>query len=90
MPSLSPTIAALTLRMAHAAEDELVAARVRAGGTHTREAKRGPWRGLTPEGTRYSTAWTAIFRVRDGKIVEQWLDSPGVPTASNVQGTEEE
>ena len=30
------------------AEGELVAVRVSAGGTHTREAERGPWHGLTP------------------------------------------
>lgn len=72
------------------AEGKLVAVRVRAGGTHTRQAERGSWRDLTPDGTRYSTTWTAIYRVRGGKIVEQWLDSPGLPAASNAQGTEEE
>lgn len=72
------------------AEGELVAVRVTAGGTHTRQAEGGPWRGLTPDGTRYSTTWTAIYRVRHGKIVEQWLDGPASPTASNAQPTEEE
>lgn len=64
------------------AEGDLAAVRVSAGGTHTRQADAGPWRGLTPDGTRYTTTWTAIYRVRDDKIVEQWLDSPGLPTAS--------
>ncbi|HEX8916950.1 MAG TPA: ester cyclase [Chloroflexota bacterium] len=66
------------------AEGELVAVRVSAGGRHTRQAEGGPWLGLTPDGARYSTTWTAIYRVRDGKIVEQWLDSPGLPTASET------
>jgi predicted SnoaL-like aldol condensation-catalyzing enzyme len=43
------------------AEGELVAVRVRASGTHA-------------SGTPVTTTWTEIFRVRDGKIVEAWLD----------------
>lgn len=62
-----------------------MAVRVRAGGTHTQQAERGPWRGLRADVTRFSTTWTAIYRVRDGKIVEQWLDSPGLPTGIKVE-----
>lgn len=66
-------------------EGDLVAVRVSAGGTYTRRVEVGPWRGLTSDGTRYSTTWTAIYRVQHGKIVEQWLDSPGLPTASDEE-----
>src|SRR5579859_305206 len=43
------------------AEGELVAVRVRAGGMHS-------------SGVSVTTTWTQIFRVRNGKIVEAWLD----------------
>ena len=43
------------------AEGEMVAARVQASGTHT-------------SGAAVSTTWTQIYRVRDGQIVESWLD----------------
>jgi predicted ester cyclase len=66
------------------AEDDLVAVRVFAGGTHTQQAELGPWRGIAPSGKRYTTTWTAIYRVRDDKIVEQWLDGAGLPTTSEA------
>lgn len=43
------------------AEGDLVAVRVRAGGIHS-------------SGAAVTTTWTEIFRVRDGKIAEAWLD----------------
>ena len=43
------------------AEGELVAARVRASGTHA-------------SGAAVATTWTQIYRVRNGQVVESWLD----------------
>jgi predicted SnoaL-like aldol condensation-catalyzing enzyme len=61
---------------------EVEALLVSAGGTHTRLVEVGPWRGIPPSSKRYTTTWTAIYRVRDGQIVEQWLDSPELRTTT--------
>ena len=51
------------------AEGDLVVARTTVSGTHS-----GPLFGVAATGIR--TTWTAIamYRFRDGKIVEQWLN----------------
>jgi predicted ester cyclase len=37
-------------------------------GTHT-----GPWMGLAPTGKKVSVPMMTIHRIRDGKIVEDWV-----------------
>jgi steroid delta-isomerase-like uncharacterized protein len=44
-----------------------VVARVKCAGTHS-----GPFMGLQPTGRRLSWAATFVFRIEDGKIVEEW------------------
>lgn len=48
-------------------EEDLVAARWTATGTHT-----GPWGSLEPTGKRASFSGVNIFRFRNGKVVEIW------------------
>lgn len=54
------------------AEGELVAVRVRAGGIHS-------------SGVAVTTTWTEIFRVRNGKIVEAWLDVDNLGLSRQLQ-----
>ena len=49
------------------AEDDLVAARWTAEGTHS-----GPWGGIAPTGKRARFSGVNFFRMRDGKVVEIW------------------
>jgi predicted ester cyclase len=49
-------------------EDDLVAARWTATGTHT-----GPWGSLEPTGKRATFSGVNIFRFADGKVVEIWI-----------------
>ena len=48
-------------------EDDLVAARWTATGTHT-----GPWGALEPTGKRATFSGVNIFRIVGGKVVEIW------------------
>jgi steroid delta-isomerase-like uncharacterized protein len=48
-------------------EDDLVAARWTATGTHT-----GPWGSLEPTGKQATFSGVNIFRFADGKVVEIW------------------
>jgi steroid delta-isomerase-like uncharacterized protein len=52
------------------AEGDKVVARWRAEGTHT-----GSFQGVPPTGRRASITGITIFRLRDGKIVEEWGES---------------
>jgi len=60
------------------AEDDLVAARWVASGTHTGT----PFAGLEPSGRRFEIAGMSFYRVRAGKIVAGWVcdDSLGMLT----------
>ena len=49
------------------AENDLVAARWTAEGTHS-----GTWGGLEPTGRRARFSGVNIFRIRDGKVAEIW------------------
>jgi steroid delta-isomerase-like uncharacterized protein len=49
------------------AEDELVAARWTASGTH-----RGRWGAIEPSGRRATFSGVNIFRFENGKVVELW------------------
>ena len=56
------------------ADGDKVVARVAASGTHQHDWPT-PW-GIAPAtGKQITTSWIAIFRVADGKIVEQWAVS---------------
>lgn len=52
------------------AEGELVAARWVATGTHT----GGPFAGLEASGRRFEITGMSFYRVRDGLIVEGWVN----------------
>jgi steroid delta-isomerase-like uncharacterized protein len=52
------------------AEGDLVVARWRAEGTHT-----GLFQGIPPTGKRASITGITIFRLKEGKIVEEWGQS---------------
>jgi steroid delta-isomerase-like uncharacterized protein len=49
------------------AEDDLVAARWTAAGTHS-----GPWAEVAPTGAEVTFSGMNVFRVREGKVVELW------------------
>jgi len=51
------------------AQDELVAVHVVATGTQT-----GAFQGAAPTGRSWSSSCTAIYEVRDGRIVDFWLN----------------
>jgi len=51
-------------------EGDLVAVRARDRGTHT----GAPFAGIEPRGNRFEITWIDIFRVRDGKLREAWLE----------------
>jgi steroid delta-isomerase-like uncharacterized protein len=52
------------------AEGELVASRWVAGGTHT----GAPFNGGPPSGRRFAITGMSIYRVREGRIVEGWVN----------------
>jgi predicted ester cyclase len=49
------------------AEGDRVVVRLTFTGTHT-----GPWMGLPPTGKPVTVKGMALYRLQDGKIVEQW------------------
>lgn len=51
-------------------EGDLVASRWVAGGTHT----GGDFNGVPPSGRRFEITGMSIYRVRDGRIVEGWVN----------------
>jgi len=51
-------------------EGDLVATRWVAGGTHT----GGDFNGAPPSGRRFEVTGMSIYRVRDGRIVEGWVN----------------
>jgi len=52
------------------AEEDRIAVRVTAHGTHT-----GEFMGMPATGKAYTISETHIFHVRDGKIAEHWRDA---------------
>ncbi|HWP62323.1 MAG TPA: ester cyclase [Candidatus Binatia bacterium] len=52
------------------AEGDLVASRWVAGGTHT----GAPFNGAPPSGRQFEITGMSIYRVRDGRIVEGWVN----------------
>ena len=54
------------------AEGDLVVSRVTAHGTHTGEYRGQTYKGMPPTGKQATWTETQIFRIADGKIVEQW------------------
>ena len=55
--------------LAQIAEGESVATRVTWRATHS-----GPFQGLPPTGKRVAVSGTSIAHIKDGKIVERWLE----------------
>ena len=70
------------------AEDEFVAARWRASGTHT-----GPWGAVEPTGRRATFSGVNIFRFEGGKVAEIWnhrddlglMEQVGVPVYAGAR-----
>ena len=54
------------------AEGDMVVTRVTARGTHTGEYWGLTYKGIPPTGKQVTWTETQIFRIADGKIVEQW------------------
>jgi predicted ester cyclase len=54
------------------AEGDMVVTRVTARGTHTGEYRGLTFKGIPPTGKQVTWTETQIFRIADGKIVEQW------------------
>ena len=54
------------------AEGDLVVTRLTARGTHTGEYRGLMYKGIPPTGKLVTWTYTAIVRIVDGKIVEQW------------------
>jgi steroid delta-isomerase-like uncharacterized protein len=52
------------------AEGDKVVARWTSVGTHD-----GPFQGIPPTGKTVTTSGITVFRLRDGKIVEEWSES---------------
>jgi steroid delta-isomerase-like uncharacterized protein len=52
------------------AEGDKVVARWTATGTNT-----GPFQGMPPSGNRATSSGITVFRVTDGRIVEEWSES---------------
>ncbi|HEY7537960.1 MAG TPA: ester cyclase [Gaiellaceae bacterium] len=63
-PDLERTIVDLV------AEGDKVVARWTATGTNT-----GPFQGMPPSGKRATSSGITVFRVADGRIVEEWSES---------------
>jgi steroid delta-isomerase-like uncharacterized protein len=55
------------------ADDDLVGVRVTAAGTHS-----GPMLGMPPTGKHIEFSGAELFRIRDGRIVEQWGEFDGI------------
>jgi predicted ester cyclase len=66
-PDLQTTIHELV------AENDMVGIRVTAAGTQS-----GPLMGMPPTGKRVEFSGAELFRIRDGRIVEQWGEFDGV------------
>ena len=54
------------------AEGDMVVTRLTARGTHTGEYRGLTYKGIPPTGKQVTWTETQIFRIADGKIVEQW------------------
>jgi predicted ester cyclase len=54
------------------AEGDMVVTRLTARGTHTGEYRGLTYKGIPPTGKHVTWTETQIFRIADGKIVEQW------------------
>jgi len=54
------------------AEGDLVVTRLTARGTHTGEYRGLTYKSIPPTGKQVRWTYTAIVRILDGKIVEQW------------------
>ena len=53
-------------------EGDMVVTRVTARGTHTGEYRGLTYKGIPPTGKQVTWTETQIFRIADGKLVEQW------------------
>ena len=62
---LSPRSVTIELMVA---EEDLVTVRAIFRGTHS-----GPYRGVPASGKKITFTYTNVFRIRDGRIVENWV-----------------
>ena len=60
------------------AEGDLVVTRLTARGTHKGEDRGLTFKGIPPTGKQVMWTMTDISRIRDGKIVESWLNDDAV------------
>lgn len=63
------------------AEGDKVVARITFRGTHL-----GEFFGIPPTGTEAETSLIAIYRIEDGKIVEDWIQADAVGLLEQLQG----
>ena len=63
------------------AEGDKVVARWTSTGTHD-----GPFQGIPPTGKTVTTTGITIFRLEDGKIVEEWSESDMIGHAHAARG----
>ncbi len=66
------------------AEGDLVVTRVTARGTHQGEYRGLTFKGIPPTGKQVTWTMTDISRIRDGKIVESWLNDDAVGRLQQV------
>jgi steroid delta-isomerase-like uncharacterized protein len=64
------------------AEDDLVSSRWIASGTHTGDA----FGELPPSGQRFEISGMSFYRVRDGKIVEGWVNDDTLGMLTQLGG----
>src|SRR2546421_10706458 len=66
------------------AEGDLVVSRATARGTHTGEYRGLTYKGIPPTGKQVTWTETQIFRLADGKIIEQWSNEDDIGRLQQV------
>ena len=66
------------------AEGNMVATRSTARGTHSEEYRGLAYKGIPPTGKQVTWTETQIFRIAEGKIVEQWSNEDDLSRLQQV------